>query len=265
MRTVRANSSSGTFAAIAPRTHWWYFTAPILPTNRWFTPSRSDHFSAHQSANSGSSSSASISFVRFFGSVSARNARTSSGRRQPADGVEVCPADELLVGAEGGRLDLEQLQLGEDVRIDVVPLRRVGPAEVRASGRGTGPPPGVISPMYSAMTTTSPGFSFGHRAVRADAGGQFVVHREPRQVRDVALRAVGECRATPSASATSAGHRSIDCLRGVTASETGRGDRSRSSLGPCAIQSRSRRYEVAVGSKPPAALVRRSGPSPSQE
>ena len=156
VRIVRANSSSGTFAAIAPRTHWWYFTAPILPTNRWFTPSRSAHFSAHQSANSGQLQQR-VDQLRPLRRVGVGEERPHLvGRRQAADRVEVRPADELLVGAERGRLDPQQLQLREDVRIDVVPLRRVGPAEVGFGSRNR-TTAGVISPMYSAVTTTSPG------------------------------------------------------------------------------------------------------------
>lgn len=51
------------------------------------------------------------------------------GRRQHAAHIHRCPANELLIGADIRRQDVQHLQLGEDVLIDVVLLRRVVPGE----------------------------------------------------------------------------------------------------------------------------------------
>ena len=40
-------------------------------------------------------------------------------------------AEEFLIGAQVGRQDVEHFQLGEDVLVDVVVFRRVGPLEAR--------------------------------------------------------------------------------------------------------------------------------------
>ena len=114
-----------------------------------------------------------------------------AGGGKSADGVEVRPADEVRVGTEGRRLDPKNLQLREDVFIDVIRHRRLGPAEVRVrvaeQDHRRRHAPHVLGGHYDLA-----GPRPADRAVVPDAGSEFVVDREPRQTRDVPLRSIGE-------------------------------------------------------------------------
>ena len=134
----RANSSSGTSRAIWSRSQRWKTQTPFSPIVFSSLRSRSAHFRAQKSANSGRSTRRSTSFGRLSGSGSARNARASSGVGQPADRVEVGPAEEdrrRSTGSEG--LILQRLQLGEDVACrSTLLLGRPVPDEAGPVGAG---------------------------------------------------------------------------------------------------------------------------------
>ena len=92
-----------------------------MPTWYGFGRSRSAHLFAQKSAYSGRSSSASMSFSRFFGVGVGEEGSRFVRRRQPADDVEVRAAVELARRcASSDGVMPSCLQLGPDVAVDEV-------------------------------------------------------------------------------------------------------------------------------------------------
>ena len=152
----------------------------------------SQNFVAHSAACSGWASNSSIFRARLSGRVSARKARTSSRRRQRADGVDGDAAQEFGVAGQVGRHDVEALELGEDLAVDVVDLGHVRVAE---AGRGFHRHQDAHRQHVAAIGDDDGRVAGPQRlelAQRVDLGDGVVVGAEVAERRDVLLRAVGE-------------------------------------------------------------------------
>ena len=163
-------SSSGTSRASSSRSHRWRSQAPFSPIVFSSLRSRSAHFSAQKSANSGAIHQAVDQLGPLLG-VGIGEERAGLGRvGEPADGVEIGPAEEDLVVGRRRGIDPEGLEPGIDVPVDRVlgsrrPARRIpggrpgtpaGWSPARCdSGRRSSPRPGRVACTNPSSVTSN--------------------------------------------------------------------------------------------------------------